>query len=136
MAAPRAPSDGNAANCWWLFGAAARLLRRREECEAEVLELPGVDRCRRVRQRIRTGLRLRERDHLADVLLAGEQRDETIHANRETCVRRRAVTERIEQEAEAFLRVFRSDPEQREDALLQLGPVNSHAPRAQLPTVE
>ena len=45
-------------------------------------------------------LRLREGDHLADVLLAGEDRDQAVETEREPAVRRRAVLERVEEEAE------------------------------------
>ena len=90
----------------------------------------------RVGQRVGAGLRLRERDHLADVLLAGEDRDEAVDADGEARVRRRAEAERVEQEPEALLRVVGVDAEQREDALLDVGAVDTHRARAELPTVE
>ena len=77
-----------------------------------------VDRGGGVGEGVDAGLRLRERDHLADVLLAGEDRDEAVDADREAGVRRRAEPERVEQEAEALLRVLGVDAEQREDPLL------------------
>ena len=45
-------------------------------------------------------LRLRERDHVADRLGAGHQHDDAVEAERDAAVRRRAVLERVEQEAE------------------------------------
>ena len=46
-------------------------------------------------QRVQAGLRLRERDDLADVLLTGQDRDKTVDAEREPAVRRRTVGERV-----------------------------------------
>ena len=60
----------------------------------------------RARERVGARLGLRERDHLADVLLAGEDRDEPVDAEREAGVRRRAVAEGVEQEPEPALRVL------------------------------
>ncbi len=77
---------------------------RGEETEAELAELGLVDRRRGVGERVAARLRLREGDHLTDVLLAGEDRDEPVDADREPGVRRRAVAERLEQEAEAGAR--------------------------------
>ena len=107
-----------------------------EAFEAEVAELFGVDWGGGVGQRVDAGLRLRERDHLADVLLAREDRDEPVDADGEAGVRRRAEAERVEQEAEALLRVLRVDAEQREDALLHVGAVDTHRARAELPPVQ
>ena len=81
-------------------------------------------------------LGLRERDHLADVLLAGEHRDEPVDAEREPRVRRRTEAERVEQEAEALLRLLLVDAEEREHPPLDVGAVDPHASRAQLPPVE
>ena len=63
-------------------------------------QLRRLDRQRRVGHRIGTRLRLREGDDLADVLLAGEDGDEPVEAEGEATVRRGAVLERVEEEAE------------------------------------
>ena len=80
-----------------------------EESQAEFAEMVGVDRRGRVCQRVGAGLRLRERDHLADVLLAHQDRDEAVDAEREPGVRRRAEAERIEQKPEPRLRLVGFD---------------------------
>ena len=73
----------------------------------------GVYWTRGAGERVDAGLRLRERDHLADVLLAREDRGEAVDADGEARVRRRAEPERVEQEAEALLRVVGVDADQR-----------------------
>src|SRR4051794_36486221 len=102
----------------WRMG--CRLLGWQRDGEAELFELRGVERRGRVRQRVGAALGLRERDHLADVLLAAQDRDEAVDADREPGVRRRAEAERVEEEAEAVLRFLGGDSEQREDALLHV----------------
>ena len=77
------------------------------EAEAEVAELRGIDRGGRVGHGVGAGLRFRERDHLADVLFAREDRGVAVDADGETRVRWRAVAERVEQEPEPLLRVLR-----------------------------
>ena len=81
-------------------------------------------------------LGLREGDDLADVLLAGEDRHQPVDAEREAAVRRGAVLERVEEEAEPLLRLLVADAEQAEDARLQLGLVDPDRPGAELPPVE
>ena len=80
-----------------------------------------VDRGRRAGQRVRAGGRLRERDHVADRVAVGEDRDDPVDAEREPAVRRRAVLQRVEQEAEARVGLLLGDPERGEDLLLDLG---------------
>src|SRR5207248_5102808 len=103
--------------------------------EAELLELGFGDGGRGVREGVRARLGLREGDHLPDVLFAGQDRDQPIHAERESGVRRRAVAERVEQEAESLLRGFGVDTDQREDPLLHVAAIDPLAARTQLPTV-
>ncbi len=71
--------------------------------QAEFPELRRIEWRGRPRERIGTRLRLRERDHLADVVFAREHRRQTVDAEREARVRRRAETERLQQEPEARL---------------------------------
>jgi hypothetical protein len=51
-------------------------------------------------------------------------------------VRRRAITERVEQEPETRARVLVADAEHLEDLGLQLAPVDPDAPRPELPAVQ
>src|SRR4029078_13191265 len=78
------------------LGAGGRLPER----DAEVPELELVDGGRRPRARIGTRLRLRVRDHLADVLLTGQDGDQPVDAEGEARVWRRAEPERVAQEPE------------------------------------
>src|SRR4051794_23525087 len=72
-------------------GRFASALRAGQDGEPELLQLRGVDGGRRPRERVGARLRLRERDHLANVVLAREDGHEPVDAEREPCVRRRAV---------------------------------------------
>ena len=67
---------------------------------------------------------------------AGEQRDDPVDAERHAAVRRRAVGERLEQEAEALLRLVRADAERLEHLLLHLGVADTDRAAADLPAVE
>ena len=69
-------------------------------CSSQLLR---VDRRRRVGHQVHGGRRLRERDHLADRALARQDRDDAVEAERDAAVRRRAVLERLEEEAEPQL---------------------------------
>src|SRR3546814_11283512 len=53
-----------------------------------------------------------EGDHVADRLGAGHQRGDAIDAEGDAAVRRRAVPERVEQEAELRLGLLRADAQQ------------------------
>ena len=91
----------------------------------ELAKLALVDRRRRLRQQILRALRLRERDHVANGLGAGQQRAHPVQAERDPAVRRRAVAERLEQEAELRPRLVGAEPENVEDPLLRLRPVDA-----------
>ena len=60
------------------------------------------------------GGRLREGDHVADRVGAGQPLDDPVEPVGDAAVRRRAVAQRLEQEAEARLRLLRVDPERGE----------------------
>ena len=78
-----------------------------------------VDGRGRVRHQVHRGGGLRERDHLANRALVAEKRRDTVEAERDAAMRRRAVLERLEEEAEAELRLLVADVEQREDPALR-----------------
>ncbi len=61
--------------------------------------------------------------------------DDAIQAQSESAVRRRAVPERIQQEAESPLRFIVQDAQRPEDPPLQLRLVDTDAPAAQLAPV-
>ena len=99
-------------------------------------ELGAVDRRRRARQRVRSAGGLGERDDVADRVAAGEQRDDPVEPEREPAVRRRAVAQRVEQEAEARLRLLLGDAERGEHLLLDLGAVDTDRAAADLDAVD
>ena len=70
------------------------------------------------------GLRLRERDDVADVVPARQEHDQPVQAERDPAVGRHAVAERPEHVAELLLGLLAGDPEDLEDALLQVGSVD------------
>ena len=75
-----------------------------------------------------------KRDHLANRRFAGENRDDPVQPERNAAVRRRAVFERFEEEAEPELRLLVGDAEPLEDARLQRGVVNPDAAAADFAT--
>ncbi len=107
--------------------------RRRRPSSASWAELDGR---RRLGEGVATRLGLGEGDDLADVLLAHQQRDEPVDAEREPGVRRRAEAEGVEEEPELGLGLLVADAEQREDRALHVAAVDPHRARAQLPPVE
>jgi gas vesicle protein len=85
---------------------------------------------RRVGHRIRARLGLRERDHLADRVLAGQQHHDAVEARRDPAVGRDAVAEPAQQEPELLLGGLVGDAEEAEDAPLQLRVVDPDDPEA------
>ena len=84
----------------------------------ELAELAGVDRGRRVGHRLLGLLVLGERDHVADVVGAEPLHHHAVDAAGPAAVRRHAVLEGLEQEAELALRLLGVDAEGGEHALL------------------
>ena len=91
----------------------------RAQLQADLAQLRLVDRRRRAGQRVGAGGGLREGDHVADRVGAGEALDDAVEAVGDAAVRRRAVAQRLEQEAEARLGFLRVDAERGEDLALQ-----------------
>ena len=108
----------------------------REQAQAELAQLRVVDRRGRAGQRVRAARGLRERDDVADRVAAGEQRDDAVDAERDPAVRRRAVAQRLEQEAEAPLRLLGVHPEDLEDLALDRRVVDADRAAAELPAVD
>ena len=88
-------------------GSGLRLGCRGPAVDAGLLALLGRDRRRGVGQRVVAAAGLRERDDVADRLVAAEQHDDAVPAERDAAVRRGAELERVEQEAELLLRLLR-----------------------------
>ena len=115
-----------------MSGASIRL----DQFEPELVQLAWVDGRRCAGQRVTSARRLREGDHLTDVLAAADDRDDPIEAHRDAPVRRGAVAKRVEQEAEPGLRLVGADPDQLEHPLLDVGAVVSDRAAADLIAVE
>src|SRR5690606_11729648 len=79
---------------------------------------------------------LRERHDLTDRRFAGQDGTQAVDAKRDAPVRRRAVLQRVEEEAEARAGLLVADAEQREDASLQRGVVDTEAAARHLAAVE
>ena len=67
---------------------------------------------------------------------AAHERDDAIEAEGDAAVRRRAVLERVEEEAEPRPRVLVRDAEQAEHVPLHVGPVNPDAAAGDLGAVQ
>src|SRR5262249_47318041 len=78
---------------------------------------------------------LRERDDLADIRLAGKQRDEAFDTHREASVWRRAHCKRLQQVAELLSRLALAHTHRAKDRGLQLGVVDPERARTELPAV-
>src|SRR3954452_8592329 len=109
---------------------------RRQDSEAEFVELLLVEGGGSAGEGVGARLGLGEGDDLADVLLAGEEGGEAVDAEGEAGVGRCAVAEGLEQEPELELGLLPPDAEQVEDARLDVGPVDPDAARTELPAVE
>ena len=86
----------------------------------------------RAGERVGAGGGLGEGDHVADRVGAGEALDDAVDPVGDAAVRRRAVAQRLEQEAEARLGLLRVDPERGEDLLLHLGVADTDRAAAHL----
>ena len=75
---------------------------------------------------------LRERDHVAQVRLAGQDHRHPVDSERDSAHRRRAHGERVEQEAELRALLLFAHPEQIKDLRLDLGLVDPEAAATEL----
>src|SRR6185312_16068791 len=100
--------------------------------DPELTELAPVDRGGRPRERVAARSGLRERDDVADRLAAGEDGHQAVEPERDPAVRRRAVLQRLEQEAEAPIGLLLGHAESLEDLLLDLGLVDTDRAAAEL----
>ncbi len=77
-----------------------------------------------------------EGDDFADGFFAGEEHDDAVEAERDAAVRRSAVGQRVEEEAEAAAELFFGEAERFEEALLHVLAMNSDAAAAEFDAVE
>ncbi|CAM2152284.1 conserved hypothetical protein [Paraburkholderia tropica] len=126
--------------CTMLLDTDCRLLRRLllglTQTDVQFLELTLVDRARRLREQTLRALRLRERDHVADRVGAGHHRDDAVQTERDTAVRRRAVLQRVQQEAELRTRFFRTDLQRAEHLALHVFLIDTDRTAADFPAIQ
>jgi len=106
---------------------------RRRICSSAQLFL--VDRVRRAGHQAVGTLGLGEGDDVADRLGTAHQGDETVETEGEATVRRRAIFQRIEQEAELVLTLCLADVERGEHLLLNLLTVDPNGAATDFPAV-
>ena len=106
------------------------------QADVQLAQLLLVDRARRVGEQVLGALRLRERDHVAQRLGPGHQHDEAVEADGDAAVRRRAVLQRVEQEAELGAAPPLVDLQRPEHLALHVGAVDPHRAAAELDAVQ
>src|SRR5438094_8568767 len=104
--------------------------------EAQFPELFGIRRSRCVGHGFFGLLVLRKRNHLADRLLAGGEHHHAVEPVSEAAVRRSAVSEGVEQEAEATFGVLAGHTQPAEDPLLHFRVMDPYAARAKFGAIE
>src|SRR3954464_1134088 len=102
---------------------------------AGLLALLVGDRRRRRGERVVATAGLGEGDDLADGVRPRQQRADAVPAEGDAAVRRGAVREGLEQEAELLLGVLLRQSHHREDALLDVGTVDTDGPATDLVAV-
>src|SRR5690606_6938343 len=112
-----------------------RLLGLRLCVDTGLAPLLRRDGRRRLRERVVAATGLREGDDLADRLGAREERDDPVPAEGDAAVRRGAVGERVEQEAELLPRLLLADAHDGEDPLLDVPAVDTDGSAADLVAV-
>lgn len=81
------------------------------------------------------GARLREGDDVADGIFASQQHDQAVETNSDAAMRGRAKLERMNQVAKLHFHIFIVDAAALQNALLQLGVVNTNGAATSLEAV-
>jgi hypothetical protein len=102
----------------------------------QVAQLSFIHRARCLGQQALGALCLGEGDHVADGFRAGHHRHDTVQTERQPAMRRRAVLQRVEQEAELELRLFHADVERAEHLRLHRFLMDTHRAAADFRTVQ
>ena len=100
--------------------------------DAQLFERLVGDGGRGVAHQVGAARGLGERDHFADGSLARQDHHQAVEPERDAAVRRRAVFQRVQQEAEAAARFFVAEAERGEDLRLHVAAMNTDRARAQL----
>ena len=102
-------------------GKAFRLRPQLFETNAEFLQLPGVNRPGRLGHQTDRLLGLREGNHVPNRIQAEQEHGHAVQPDRNASVRRSAIFQGIQEEAELDARLVVGDVQKPEDALLHLG---------------
>src|SRR5829696_324246 len=105
------------------------------ERDVQLLELLFRDGTGGVHHLVAGGLGLGKRHHLTDVRLVRKEHHQTVYPWCDPTVGRRAVAEGGEDGSEPPVRLLRSDTDDVEDLLLQVGVMDPHTPRGELSAV-
>jgi len=103
--------------------------------QMQLVELPRVNRRRRIRHQVGGAGSLGEGNDFANARLVGQQHHQPVNAGRHPAVRRRAELERFQHVPKARLDLVIRIVEDAENAPLSLAVVNADAPRRQLVAV-
>src|SRR6266508_6168348 len=112
------------------------VLRTDHDRDAELTQLFLGRGGRRPGERVGAGLRLGERRHVSDRVLAGHQHHQPVDPHRDAAVRGHAVPERSQQVAELFLGLLGRETQHLEDPSLHVGTLDADAPAAELEPVQ
>ena len=102
----------------------------------QIAQLSLVHRARGLGQQTLRALSLGEGDYVADGFRTSHHRHDAIQTECQSAVRRRAVLQRVQQEAELELRLFRADVERAEYLALHFFLVDTHRAAADLRTIQ
>src|SRR5882762_9667133 len=97
------------------------------DSDAKLVELERIHIRRRFGHEVDGGGGFAKGDDFADGFFSGEQHHHAIDAKSDAAVRRRAVGQRIEKEAEAFAQLLFAEAQRFEEALLNVLTMDSYA---------
>src|SRR6058998_452253 len=109
-----------------IHSAFMRSALRLAQANVQLAQLLLVHRRRSMREQVLRALRLGKGDDVADGVRSRHHRDDAVEAERDAAVRRRAVLERVQQEAEFLLRLFGADRQRAEHLRLHFLAVDAH----------
>src|SRR6058998_1493394 len=119
-----------------IHSAFMRSALRLAQANVQLAQLLLVHRRRSMREQVLRALRLGKGDDVADRLGAGHHGHDAVEAERDPAVRRRAVLERFQQEAEFLFRLLGADRKRAEHFRLHFLAVDAHRTAADLGAVQ
>ena len=103
--------------------------------KSQFVELLDGYRCRSLEHEIDPALVLRERNHVANTRLVGDDHRKAVDPHRDAAVRWCAVFQRVEDRPEALGLILHLVPHEREDAFLFGAIVNADTPAAEFVSI-